>query len=132
MEIFSATAKVNLNSNNEGKIINNEVQNHEVSKIKESNNIDKNKNKESNFKSVSLMNEEEKNQYIKDLNDSLSPLSKYIKFGWDSSSEILYISVIDTKTNEVIRRFPEEEAETIMKKVQDIKGFLYTIKVKFT
>jgi flagellar protein FlaG len=59
------------------------------------------------------------------LNRSLNPFNTSLRFGFDNSSEDFYVSVIDTKTNDMLRRFPAEEAEQILPKIQEINGLLF-------
>jgi flagellar protein FlaG len=59
---------------------------------------------------------------IKQLNQALDPFRTSLRFGYDDS---FYVSVIETKTNKMIRRFPAEQAATILPKIQDLNGFLF-------
>jgi flagellar protein FlaG len=49
---------------------------------------------------------------VDDLNHSLSQLSTTLRFNVDSESDVFYVAVIDTKTKEMLRRFPIEELPT--------------------
>jgi len=64
---------------------------------------------------------------VDELNDTLSPFNTTIKFGVDSQ-DVFYVSVVDTKTHKVIRRFPAEEAQKILPKMQEVKGILFDSK----
>lgn len=46
---------------------------------------------------------------IEDLNHSLGQLNTTLRFRVDDTSNVFYVAVIDTKTDEVLRRFPLEE-----------------------
>lgn len=46
---------------------------------------------------------------IKNLNDSLDQLNTTLRFKVDDESNVFYVAVIDTKTDEILRRFPLEE-----------------------
>lgn len=61
-------------------------------------------------------------QLIKQLNHALDPFRTSLRFGYDDN---FFVSVIETKTNKMIRRFPAEEAATILPKIQDLNGFLF-------
>jgi len=61
---------------------------------------------------------------VKKLNDALGPMSTSIKFGVDSQ-DIFYVSVIEAKTNRIIRRFPAEKAQQILPKMQEVTGILF-------
>ena len=61
---------------------------------------------------------------VKKLNTALAPMNTDIKFGVDSQ-DIFYVSVIDTKSDRMIRRFPAEQAQTILPKMQEVTGVLF-------
>ncbi len=69
--------------------------------------------------------QKEMEKLVLELNRSLNPFNTSLRFGFDSSSEGFYVSVIDTKTNNMIRRFPAEEAQVILPKIQEINGLLF-------
>ncbi|MEW5832465.1 MAG: flagellar protein FlaG [Campylobacterota bacterium] len=69
--------------------------------------------------------QKEMEKLVLELNRSLNPFNTSLRFGFDSSSEDFYVSVIDTKTNNMIRRFPAEEAQVILPKMQEINGLLF-------
>lgn len=78
--------------------------------------------------SVKLSNEEYEKQMedlVMKLNHSLNPFNTSLRFGFDNSSEAFYVSVIDTKTNDMVRRFPVEDAQLILPKIQEINGLLF-------
>ncbi len=62
---------------------------------------------------------------VKELNRSLDPFNTSLKFGFDNTSEDFYVSVIETASNRIIRRFPAEEAVALLPKMQDVHGFLF-------
>jgi len=64
---------------------------------------------------------------VKDLNDALSPLNTSIKFGVDNH-DIFYVSVIEAKTNKMIRRFPAEQAQDFLPKMKEVTGILFDSK----
>lgn len=79
---------------------------------------------ESTVESAKKMNSKEDVQELVDrLNEALSPISTNIKFGVDMQ-DIFYVSVIESKTNKMIRRFPAEEAQQVLPKMQELKGIL--------
>ena len=61
-------------------------------------------------------------ELVKQLNHALDPFRTSLRFGYDDT---FYVSVIETKTNKMIRRFPAEEAGGILTKIQDLNGFLF-------
>jgi len=48
-------------------------------------------------------------QLIENLNHSLDQLNTTLRFRVDNESNVFYVAVIDTKTDEILRRFPLEE-----------------------
>lgn len=69
--------------------------------------------------------EKQMEKLVMELNSSLNPFNTSLRFGFDNSSEDFYVSVIDTKTNDMVRRFPAEEAQLILPKIQEINGLLF-------
>lgn len=70
-------------------------------------------------------NQREIEDLVMKLNRSLNPFNTSLRFGFDNSSEDFYVSVIDTKTNDMIRRFPVEEAQFLLPKMQELNGLLF-------
>ena len=64
---------------------------------------------------------------VKQLNDALSPFNTNIKFGVDTN-DIFYVAAVDTKTNTIIRRYPAEEAQNFLPKMQEVSGILFDSK----
>jgi flagellar protein FlaG len=57
----------------------------------------------------------------------MSPISTNIKFGVDQN-DIFYVSVIEAKTNKIIRRFPAEHAQDFLPKMKEVTGILFDSK----
>jgi len=64
---------------------------------------------------------------VKDLNKALAPMSTNLKFGVDSQ-DIFYVSVIESETSKMIRRFPAEQAQDFLPKMQEVTGILFDSK----
>jgi len=64
---------------------------------------------------------------VKKLNNALAPITTDIKFGVDMQ-DVFYVSVIDTKTDRMIRRFPAEKAQEFLPKMQEVSGILFDSK----
>ncbi len=79
----------------------------------------------SDQKTSKTASQEEMNQLIDQLNQSLNPFNTSLKFGFDNSSDDFYVSVIETKSNRMLRRFPVEQAEQLLPKIQEINGLLF-------
>ncbi len=83
---------------------------------------------ESSIDSKQKINSEDQvKKLVEKLNDALSPFNTNIKFGVDNQ-DIFYVAVIEAKTNKMIRRFPAEEAQRILPKMQEVKGVLFDSK----
>lgn len=65
---------------------------------------------------------------VDDLNKSLSPLNTSLRFGFDNRSEDFYVSVIETQTDRLIRRFPAEQAQNLLPAMQELTGMLFDVK----
>jgi flagellar protein FlaG len=64
---------------------------------------------------------------VKKLNDAMTPLNPDIKFGVDQN-DVFYVAAIDAKTNRMIRRFPAEQAQDFLPKMQEVTGILFDSK----
>lgn len=69
--------------------------------------------------------QKEMDRLIEQLNRSLDPFNTTLRFGFDNSSKDFYVSVIDTKTNHMLRRFPVEQAQLLLPKIQEVNGLLF-------
>jgi len=61
---------------------------------------------------------------VQKLNDALSPIGTNLQFGVDTQ-DIFYVSVIDQKTDKLISRFPAEQAQDFLPKMQEVTGILF-------
>lgn len=73
--------------------------------------------------------QQEMEDLVMKLNRALNPFNTSLRFGFDNSSEDFYVSVIDAKTNDTLRRFPAEEAQLILPKIQELNGLLFDQRV---
>jgi len=76
-------------------------------------------------KTSKVASQEQMNQLIDQLNQSLNPFHTTLKFGFDNKSDDFYVSVVDTKSNRMLRRFPLEQAEKLLPKMQEVNGLLF-------
>ncbi len=76
-------------------------------------------------KTSKVQSQEEMEKLIEQLNQSLNPFNTSLRFGFDNSSEDFYVSVIETKSNRILRRFPVEQAEALLPKIQEVNGLLF-------
>jgi len=61
---------------------------------------------------------------VKDLNKEIALLNTSLKFGVDKQ-DTFFVSVIDKKTDKVIRRWPAEEAKPLLSKMKEFTGILF-------
>jgi len=81
--------------------------------------------KETDTKTEKVGSQEQMDKLISQLNHSLDPFNTSLRFGFDNSSEDFYVSVIDTQSNRMLRRFPLEQAEQLLPKMQEVTGLLF-------
>lgn len=72
-----------------------------------------------------VTSEVEARELIDSLNKALDPFNTSLRFGFDNSSEVFYVSVIDTNTSDMIRRFPVEQASTLTAKMNEVTGIIF-------
>lgn len=74
--------------------------------------------------SKKLNSEKDVQNLVKELNRALQPMNTNLKFGVDSQ-DIFFVSVIEAQTNKIIRRFPAEQAQDFLPKMQEVTGMLF-------
>ena len=74
-----------------------------------------------------INSKEQVKDLVKQLNDALSPMNTNVKFGVDSQ-DVFFVSVIESETNKMIRRFPAEQAQSFLPKMQEVTGILFDTK----
>ena len=67
----------------------------------------------------------EMQRLVANLNDEISLISTDLRFGFNDTAEMLQVSIINKKTDEIIRRFPTEEAVTLMSSMKEFVGLLF-------
>lgn len=72
-----------------------------------------------------LNSQEDLQDLVKKLNSAIDPFRTSLRFGFDNSQEVFFVSVIDTQSNKLIRRFPAEEATSLLSKMQEVTGVLF-------
>ena len=71
-----------------------------------------------------INSKQEVEDLVKDLNRALQPMNTNLKFGVDSQ-DVFFVSVIESETNKLIRRFPAEQAKDFLPKMQEVSGILF-------
>lgn len=127
MEILQTTAKVQQSQSSMPKPAATELQSTQsVQQIQKAQiNQDKVAEISSDEKTSKVDSQEQMDKLIDQLNRSLDPFNTSLKFGFDNSSEDFYVSVIETKSNRMLRRFPIEQAEQLLPKIQEVNGLLF-------
>jgi len=123
MEIFQTTAKMQQSQTVAPK------QNVDVQSVQQMQkaqiNQDKMAQSDAAQKSSKIQSQDEMEKLIDQLNQSLNPFNTTLKFGFDNSSDDFYVSVVETKSNRMLRRFPVEQAEQLLPKMQEVNGLLF-------
>lgn len=124
MEIFQTTAKMQQTQSVAPKQAGSDVQS--VQQIQKAQiQQDQAAQSSADQKTSKTASQEQMNQLIDQLNQSLNPFNTTLKFGFDNKSDDFYVSVVDTKSNRMLRRFPLEQAEKLLPKMQEVNGLLF-------
>jgi flagellar protein FlaG len=75
----------------------------------------------------SITTEKDVENLVKELNTALEPMGTNLKFGVDSQ-DVFYVSVIEASSHKMIRRFPAEQAQDFLPKMQEVTGVLFDSK----
>ncbi|MEA1956427.1 MAG: flagellar protein FlaG [Campylobacterota bacterium] len=78
-------------------------------------------------KNVKINSKEEVESLVEQLNEAMAPMGTSLKFGVDKD-DIFYVSVIDQKTDDLIRRFPAEKGMEILPKMLEVAGIFFDSK----
>ena len=74
-----------------------------------------------------IQTQDQVEELVSQLNEALAPISTNLRFGVDTD-DIFFVSVIESKSNEMIRRFPAEKAADFLPKMQEVTGILFDSK----
>ncbi len=77
--------------------------------------------------SPKIDSKEQVQDLVNQLNSALAPMNTNIKFGVDQQ-DIFYVSVVESETSKMIRRFPAEQAADFLPKMQEVTGILFDSK----
>ena len=64
----------------------------------------------------------------KSLNKEMRSISTDIQFGFIETTDTFYVSIVDTKTQKEIRRFPTDEALKLMETMREVVGQIFDTK----
>ena len=90
-------------------------------------NVVKELQKEVSSTSTKINSKEQVKDLVDQLNKAMAPMNTNLKFGVDSQ-DIFYVSVIESETSKMIRRFPAEQAADFLPKMQEVTGMLFDSK----
>ncbi len=77
--------------------------------------------------STSINSEQDVKDLVAKLNKAMGPMSTNLKFGVDSQ-DVFFVSVRESDSNKLIRRFPAEQAQSFLPKMQEVSGILFDTK----
>jgi len=83
--------------------------------------------KETTTGSKKINSKEQVEDLVKELNNAMAPMNTNLRFGVDTN-DIFYVSVIESETSKMIRRFPAEQAADFLPKMQEVTGILFDSK----
>lgn len=87
-------------------------------------NVVKELQKEVSSTETKINSKEQVEDLVNQLNKALEPMNTNIKFGVDSQ-DIFFVSVVESETSKMIRRFPAEQAADFLPKMQEVSGILF-------
>ncbi len=90
-------------------------------------NVIKEIQKENSGTDTKINSKEQVEELVKQLNNAMAPMSTNLKFGVDSQ-DVFFVSVIESDTNKMLRRFPAEQAADFLPKMQEVTGILFDTK----
>lgn len=101
----------------------------EQAKVQQPKQVDlvKEMQKETSNTSEKINSKEQVQDLVEQLNRALAPMSTNIKFGVDQQ-DVFYVSVIESETSKMIRRFPAEQAADFLPKMCEVTGILFDSK----
>ena len=80
-----------------------------------------------NVSDQKINSKEQVKELVDQLNKAMAPMNTNIKFGVDSQ-DVFYVSVIESESQKMIRRFPAEKAAEFLPKMQEVTGMLFDSK----
>jgi len=78
-------------------------------------------------KSTKIDSKSQVEDLVKKLNAALAPMRTDLSFGVDLD-DVFYVAVNESETNKMIRRFPAEQAQDFLPKMQEVTGMLFDTK----
>ena len=60
-----------------------------------------------------------------ELNQQMAMMDTSIRFGFNDKSDAMYVNVVDSKTDKVIRKIPTDEMMTLQEAMRDMIGVIF-------
>ena len=83
--------------------------------------------KESVQSTQKIDTKEQVQDLVDQLNKAMQPMNTNLRFGVDAQ-DVFFVSVIESETSKMIRRFPAEQAADFLPKMQEVTGMLFDSK----
>ena len=83
--------------------------------------------KESVQSTQKIDSKEQVQDLVDQLNQAMAPMNTNLRFGVDAQ-DVFFVSVIESETSRMIRRFPAEQAADFLPKMQEVTGMLFDSK----
>ena len=87
-------------------------------------NVVKEIQKEVSSTEIKIDTKEQMKELVDSLNKAMAPISTNLSFAVDND-DIFYVSVKETESQRLIRRFPAEQAMAFLPKMQEVTGMLF-------
>ena len=99
----------------------------QVEQPKQQQNVVKELQKEVSQTDTKINSKEQVQELVDQLNNAMAPMSTNLRFGVDAQ-DVFFVSVIESETSKMIRRFPAEQAADFLPKMQEVSGMLFDTK----
>jgi len=90
-------------------------------------NVVKELQKEVSQTDTKINSKEQVKELVDQLNKAMAPMNTNVRFGVDSQ-DVFFVSVVESETSKMIRRFPAEQAASFLPKMQEVTGMLFDSK----
>lgn len=71
------------------------------------------------------MSKDKLKSMIFDLNEEIKPFTNKVEFGFNEDMDGMQVTVKDSRTDEILSRFPSEDAERISRAVKELVGVIF-------
>ena len=117
----------NVARQQQSQVSSGEAQGRAAQQVQQPQQVDLVKEVQKEATSTKINSKEQVKELVDQLNKALTPMNTNIKFGVDSQ-DVFYVSVVESETSKLIRRFPAEQAADFLPKMQEVSGMLFDTK----